>query len=302
MTQQAVERRIFIVGVPRSGTTLLQSLLAAHSHIASFTESHFFSRHFSFLPALTVPVLTRNPAPRVSAFLIENDAFPGDAAHWFTHHDRWRLRFKTLLPFQTRSVARRLLAVLDELALSRDSSTWVEKTPRHLRYIPFLERVSSDVPAVRFIHLVREGLPVVASLHAASQNWERPYDIETCIERWNRDVAFSLSRATAPNDHFVLYEELTTRTEPTLRRLFAELDLPWEAPILDHYGQIAAEVVTDSESWKADVGRPIRPAATDEQSLTGDEQQRVQASLRSDLYGEIAMVVAQRSGNVGRPA
>ncbi|MGL6135938.1 MAG: sulfotransferase, partial [Planktothrix sp.] len=34
--------RLFLVGCPRSGTTLLQSLLAAHSQIASFPESQFF--------------------------------------------------------------------------------------------------------------------------------------------------------------------------------------------------------------------------------------------------------------------
>jgi hypothetical protein len=33
--------RLFLVGCPRSGTTLLQSLLAAHPQIASFPESHF---------------------------------------------------------------------------------------------------------------------------------------------------------------------------------------------------------------------------------------------------------------------
>ena len=34
--------RIFIVGCPRSGTTLLQSLLGANDRIISFTESQFF--------------------------------------------------------------------------------------------------------------------------------------------------------------------------------------------------------------------------------------------------------------------
>ena len=53
-----IERRIFIVGVPRSGTTLLQSLLAAHSELTSFTESHFFSRYFS-LSLQTVALLQK---------------------------------------------------------------------------------------------------------------------------------------------------------------------------------------------------------------------------------------------------
>ena len=35
-------KRIFIVGVARSGTTLLQSMLASHPEIHSFPETHFF--------------------------------------------------------------------------------------------------------------------------------------------------------------------------------------------------------------------------------------------------------------------
>jgi len=299
MTRRSIDRRIFIVGVPRSGTTLLQSLLAAHSEIASFTESHFFARHFGFLPGLEVPVLTRNPAPRVSEFLAENNATAGDAALWFSQGGRWRLGSKPLLPLQTKPVARRLLRVLDELALSRDMTTWVEKTPRHLRYIPFLERLSGSGPSPQFVHLVRQGPQVVASLHTASRHWELPYDLETCIARWNRDVAFSQSRLAAPNDHFVLYEELTTRTETTLRRLLAELDLPWEEGILESYAQAASDLVTQEEGWKAEIGRPIRPANTSEQTLTPDQQERVGESLRSDLYQTIAENLARRSDNVG---
>ena len=37
-----VKERVFIVGVPRSGTTLIQSLLASHPQIETFPESHFF--------------------------------------------------------------------------------------------------------------------------------------------------------------------------------------------------------------------------------------------------------------------
>ena len=299
MTRDSMDRRIFIVGVPRSGTTLLQSLLAAHSEIASFTESHFFARHFGFLPTLGTPVLTRNPAPRVSEFLAENNGTAGDAARWFTDGGRWRLGMRPLLPLQTRPVARRLLRVLDELAISRKMTSWVEKTPRHLRYIPFLERLSGSGSSPRFVHLVRQGPQVVASLHAASQHWERPYDLETCVARWNRDVAFSQSRLAAPNDHFVLYEELTTQTETTLRRLFAGLDLPWEHGILDSYGQASSDLVTQEESWKAEVGRPIRPADTSERTLTPDQQQRVDESLRSDLYPAIAEDLARRSDNLG---
>lgn len=45
-TSESVKQRFFLVGCPRSGTTLLQSLLAAHPEIISFPESHFF-RHLT---------------------------------------------------------------------------------------------------------------------------------------------------------------------------------------------------------------------------------------------------------------
>ena len=54
MTHSAIERRIFIVGVPRSGTTLVQSLLASHTAMTSFTESHFFRKNFSIVPLLSL--------------------------------------------------------------------------------------------------------------------------------------------------------------------------------------------------------------------------------------------------------
>ena len=78
-----IEKRVFVVGVPRSGTTLVQSLLATHSTATSFTESHFFSRHYALLPLLGTPILTRNPGPRLREFLAENPEPPPAASDWF---------------------------------------------------------------------------------------------------------------------------------------------------------------------------------------------------------------------------
>lgn len=40
--QVTPKKQIFLVGCPRSGTTLSQSILAAHPQIASIPESHIF--------------------------------------------------------------------------------------------------------------------------------------------------------------------------------------------------------------------------------------------------------------------
>lgn len=296
MIPSGIDRRIFVVGVPRSGTTLVQSLLAAHSKVASFTESHFFSRHFfnhqrkrlSLLSSL-VPILIRHPLPRVREFLTENDATSSEnVAEILTGLER--LPPAPLLPLRSRAVARRLLQLLDELALRQDASTWVEKTPGHLPYIPFLERLSTPDRPMDFVHVVRDGLEVVASLHKASQNWERPYDLDTCVRRWNMDLGMSLRRVG--KDHFVFYEELTARPEATMQRLLLDLDLPWEPEILDRYAESSRQLITPDETWKANVDRKLRPSATSKLALSEEQRKQVASSLQHDLYTRLRAYTA----------
>ena len=64
--------------------------------------------------------------------------------------------------------------------------------------------------------MVRQGLDVVASLRAASRGWERPYELDECVRRWNRDVGFSVERLAASDDLAVLYEELVASPGPVI--------------------------------------------------------------------------------------
>lgn len=291
-----IEKRVFVVGVPRSGTTLVQSLLATHSTATSFTESHFFSRHYALLPLLGTPILTRNPGPRLREFLAENHEPPPAAIDWFDTMGRGARGGRALLPYQTRPAARQFLRVLDEVARRRGRSCWIEKTPRHLRYVPFIESVSGADSRTRFVHVIRQGLDVVASLHEASRSWELRYDLDACVRRWNQDVGFSLSRIGAPSDLFVFYEELTARPERTLRRLLEGLGLGWEPEILEEFGHTSGRLITSEEEWKNGVDRAIRRSPSSGRSLEDGEQERVIRSLESGLYERILESASRRSG------
>lgn len=290
-----IDRRIFVVGCPRSGTTLVQSLLASHSTMTSFTESHFFWRHFRRVPLASGAILVADPAPRVRTFLAENTEEPPDAARWFETSGAWALRVKALRPFQTNRVARQLLNVLDELAVRRGRAAWIEKTPKHLRYVPFLERVSAPERATHFVHVIRGGLETVVSLRDVSRAWEQPYGLEACVERWNEDVSFSLARVPAPNDHFVFYEELTARPEDVLGPLLGALGLSWEPGILERYSHTARQLTTADEPWKVGLGRSISPSATSPRTLTDGERRRVGQRLRAGLYEQLRSRVRQRA-------
>jgi hypothetical protein len=285
--ERRVDRRIFVVGVPRSGTTLVQSLLAAHSALTSFTESHFFDRHFSRPPLLPTPVLTRDPSPRLRAFLAENDEPPPAAGTGLDREGRPLPEARVLLPLRTRAVARRLLRILDELTVRRGVGGWIEKTPRHLRYVPFLERISVPEAPTYFVHVIRDGLEVVASLREASKSWERPYDLDACAGRWNADLAFSLGRVGAPRDHFVFYEDLTSQPLETLRGLLEKLGLDWEPEVVEHHSSGSGRLVTGDETWKAGLDRSIVPSRTSHRALAPEERERALGRLRTGLYGRI---------------
>jgi hypothetical protein len=283
MMPSGIEKRIFLVGAPRSGTTLVQSLLAAHSAVHSFTESHFFSRYFKILPKVSTAILVRNPLSRVHEFLSENGVEAAAAAALLSATGLSELEAK-LSPWRSRLIARQFLDLLDRLTLAHGHRIWVEKTPMHLHYVPFLETVSSPECRTYFVHVVREGLEVVASLHVASQKWERPYDLATCVRRWNNDVAISLSRVTCPADHFVFYEELTADPEGTLSRLFSALGLVWEPEVLLRFEETARDLTTAEETWKGSIGRGVRRSETAGRVLTSDERAEVVGSLRRQLY------------------
>jgi len=279
--------RIFLVGTPRSGTTLLQALLAAHEQVTSFTESHFFSRPFTTLPGLGT-VLRHDPTARVAGFLAENQAATPPSARWFESAAALPLRLPPVRPFYTRSVARRLVRVLDELAAARGAPVWLEKTPRHLHRLDLLEDSCRDGVPTRFVHLIRGGLDTVASLLDASRHWERAYPLDTCIARWNGDLALTAAALDRPAHHAVCYERLTEDPERVLGPLLAALDLPWTSRLLDDYASMAERLTGPGEHWKRGTARPIRAASKAERVL--DEAQRgvVRAKLDSALYETLA--------------
>lgn len=291
MSCRGIERRIFVVGVPRSGTTLVQSLLAAHSEITSFPESHFFSRNFKRLGVVGKSILIRDPGPRLHEFLVEAEV-ESVAAAAFEEALRKLVPNRRFLLFRTHQVASQLMQILDELTLMRGKSNWIEKTPMHLHHLSMIERISSPRYETHFVHMIRDGLEVVSSLHLASQSWERAYDLPTCIARWNNDMKISLRRIREPNDHFVDYEGLTSQPASTMERLLNELGLAWEPGILQGYADASEHLVMPTETWKSNIGREIHHSTASAAELTPAQRTRVIDSLQHRLYAQ----VLQRAG------
>lgn len=283
----ALQGRIFLVGVPRSGTTLLQALLAAHPDVTSFTESHFFSRCFRAVPQLG-SVLRDDPGRRLREFLEENGVDAPPAACWFGPPTPASLRVPLLRPAATKEVARRLVRVLDEIALQRGVGTWLEKTPRHLQHLGLIQRACRDATPTQFVHMVREGPETVASLFDASKHWERAYDLVECIQRWNDDLAITESCLHQPGHHVVCYDSLTREPETVLRALLERLGLPWAPTLLRDFSEGAKALTAPEEPWKADTARTIAPSSRVSEILDAAQRETVAAGLAMETYERVA--------------
>lgn len=290
-----VDRRVFIVGVPRSGTTLLQSLMAAHSEVASFTESHFFSVAFYGPPRAPFAIVRRDPRARILEFLAENridvgalvDRLGPSVSLLSLDPARARPWSSVTMRLRPGTMARQWLTLLDGIALLEAKTTWVEKTPHNVRFIPFIERISVPVAPTHFVHVIRDGLEVVTSLCRASRSWPKPYTVKTAVARWNDEISLSLRRAESPRDSFVFYDDLVDEPGPVVRRVLETLGLEWEPRILAKYGAVAERLTVPRETWKRETGRTIGPSDSSASTLTLDERRWAQGALRNDLYARL---------------
>ena len=287
MSRPAQPQRIFLVGVPRSGTTLLQTMLFAHEHITSFTESHLFSRPWSF-PRGIGPILRENPAQRLHQFLSENGEEAPPAAAWFGPPEPTMMRYRLTRYFLGARTARQLILVLDQLASARGYHSWLEKTPRHLRALPAIERATRDSAATFFIHMIRDGLQTVASLYQASRQWPQSYDLTTCIRRWNSDLRLSARQLHKPNHYVVSYETLTTDPESVLRPLLDRLGLPWQTQLTSRLASASAPIRLPEEDWKHGLKGPLEPSATADQVFDREQQKEIRHALDEALYAKVA--------------
>jgi hypothetical protein len=281
----SIERRIFLVGCARSGTTLLQALLAAHSRIASFPETHFFAatvgqtgrRRFGLRPAshgdrirfllsdwrvrLGIPAGGSNR--RLARFLDEIGR--GDLKPIFA---------STL--GSTRRKTRSFLRLLDTLTLEEGKTHWLEKTPNNLDYIDVIERL---VPDAAFIHIVRSGEDNIASLCNAAreypESWGRHYgSLDRCIARWCLCIARTREQLGKDNHTAVRYEQLVSDPRAVLQAVCSFIGVPFEESMMTGYRHASRRVVLDREPWKADVrGEIVDHGMTKFHELL-DERQR----------------------------
>lgn len=228
--RQSANCPVFVVGVARSGTTLLMSMLDAHPAFAIPSESHFIPvlyRISDTFGDLNQPLNRERLVRRIVALLrgywhagSEEDWIPGalENAHAIA---------ETAEP-SYEGVVR---AIYEFHARRRGRRRWGDKTPG---YIDSLPELHSMFPDARFIHIVRDGRDVACSVMPLSFG---PNTVYMAARRWKHCLGHAIEFANAHPEivHTVRYEDLVEHPEEQLRTICAFLGEEYDPVMLEFH-------------------------------------------------------------------
>lgn len=235
-----MSKAIFVVGCPRSGTTLAQELVGAHSDVFSCRETHFFHRIRRDGRRKLLDHLFLSRARVLSAY-----QFICSNVDLAVAHDPGRV-------ITMKDAAVFFEGLMSSEARARGRSAWVEKSPENLEYIRW---ISSDIPEAIFIHVLRDGRDVVASLIDAArrfpQRWSEYSDLGTAIKAYNKALALSMKYHGKQGHIFLQYEHVLEDFDATCCKLYNALGLQAEAVDLK-FTRLHETLVRKDEGWKTD--------------------------------------------------
>jgi hypothetical protein len=230
---------VFIVGCPRSGTTYLQRLLAAHPQIKTGQESHVF---------YLVGPLFRLWKAQMKA--MDTDPRGGVGLPCYFEEKEFLFILRGFL-------SDLLNPMVDSL---KKNEVFVEKSPSHALY---LDAIYELLPEARIIHVLRDARDVVASLLAASRSWGKHWAPETpkkAADLWRKHITqISECSQYLPNNifHETRYEHLVFNPKKSLQEIGDFIGIVWSEQLLDAaISQNEREIARITGGTKIPVGGP----------------------------------------------
>ena len=207
----------FIVGVPRSGTTLLRLMLDAHPDLAIPPETNFIH--------LAAEACEGASDPR-QAFLETVTA----RGRWRDLHIEEASLARSVAVIEPFDLGEALRALYRLYAEKFGKPRWGDKTPHYVRRMRLIRGL---LPEAHFIHIIRDGRDVALSV---KDLWFGANSVEEAARRWRGSIEKARRHARElPHYLEIRYEDLVSDTEPTLRKICDFIDLPWNRSILDYH-------------------------------------------------------------------
>ncbi|MEZ0072821.1 sulfotransferase [Planotetraspora sp. GP83] len=243
------DRPVFVIGCPRSGTTMLQLML--HSH-----------------PRIAVPPETRFLVPAYFSRRMYGDMRLAEnrrtLANWIATGRN--TKFRELGLDEAEFVQSAMLGpgsfgsvigmVFKSYAERFGKPRWGDKRPSYYRHVEMITRMFPDA---QFINLVRDGRDCVASLK--EMPWYKPDSVHA-MANWAEAIDFGERNARKlPADTFyqLRYEDLTADPETELKKLCAFIGEDFD-PAMCEPRHIAEVAVPKHKVWHSNTHGEVTTA------------------------------------------
>lgn len=213
------DQLIFMISLPRSGSTMLQKILGGHSEIYTRSEPWLMLHPLHALKSKHVQ--TRYNASLAEAGVRDFiSGLPEDGEGFY--YQRLRECY---------------LSMYEPYLQSSGKNRFLDKTPR---YYEVFDELQLTFPNAKFIILYRNPLAVLASMLDTwiKGNYERLKDYRSDLEQGVEFLQRDFSGYS--NTHLIRYEELLAEPEGKLEELFRFLQLPNQSECVQ-YGKAPAE-------------------------------------------------------------
>ncbi len=247
-----------IVGVARSGTTLLRLMLDAHPDLAITHEAGF------------IPLVSNltNPLSRMFYRRLGNAIKHGfwtnslreefyrtvtAMNNWNDFHLAGENFREALMQIEPFTVSEGLRAFFRSYSRRFGKPRWGDKTPFYNQYLPTVEKV---LPEAHFIHIIRDGRDAALSgrgLHFVGD------DLEAIGSSWKKQILTTRTQARACRHYIeIRYEDLILKTSEVLQRICLFIDLPYEPCMEGYHLQARARMDELGDTYNRDGSVSVR--------------------------------------------
>jgi Sulfotransferase family len=280
---------VFVLGSPRSGTTLLYDMLLSAGGFAVYLAE---ANVFNLL------------APRFGDFSVSSnrkkllDAWLNSKLFRASGLDSARVRES--VSEQCRNSGDFLRIVMGEICAAQGMPRWAENSPEGMLYLPLIKR---QIPDALFVHILRDGRDVAASL--ARRRFVRPFPWEDrhgligCGLYWEWIVEHgrSFGKSVTADYMEVHFEQLLSHPQETLDQIGRFIDQPLNYEVIQRvaYGSVAKP---NTSFYQEAENTDFNPVGRWKKSFSAEELSRFERLVGPTLI-ELAYEPATTGGATG---